>query len=154
MELTKRLSWRTNQDQFFQSFGCGQTHTIKYMGTCESCGRSVYSHGCAGERHCGDQVADSPDPRGIIPPQHCMNRYHAKEYGMTGRDVLTCAACADDGDRYRAIIAQSKSKGIWIALNVIGYLCAVCGKSGPEHAHYDSTDPRTHKFVCGEEITQ
>ena len=43
--LTKRLSWRTKNPQFFQSFGCGQTHIIRFAGNCESCGRSVYSHG-------------------------------------------------------------------------------------------------------------
>ena len=111
--VTKRLSWRTKKDQFFQSFGCGQTHVIRYMGNCESCGRSVYSHGCTGERLCGDQVEDSPDPRGIIPFQHSMNRYHAREYGMTGRDILTCACCAEDGERYRRIIAAAKTTGTW-----------------------------------------
>ena len=30
-----------------------------------------------------------------------------------------------------------------------GYSCAICGKMGPEHGHYDATDPSTHKFVCG-----
>ena len=113
---TKRLSWRTKQAQFFQSFGCGQTHTIKFMGTCESCGHSVYSHGCAGARPCGDTVTNSPDPRGIIPPQHCMNLYHASEYGMVGRDVVTCAACADDGNKYRSIMAAAKNTGLWKAV--------------------------------------
>jgi hypothetical protein len=30
--------------------------------------------------------------------------------------------------------------------------CKVCGKSGPEHGHYDVTDPSTHKYEvewCG-----
>jgi len=137
-----------------EPLGCGQTHGIVYVGACESCGRSVYSQGCIGKNNCGDSAKDSPDPRGVIPAEHCMNLYHASEYGLKGRDLMTCAACADDGDRYRAIIAQAKHSGIWIAPNVIGYLCATCGKSGPEHGHYDSTNPRTHKFVCGEEITQ
>jgi len=113
MELTKRLSWRTKQDQFFQSFGCGQTHLIEFVGTCESCGRSVYSHGCQGAKPCGDLITDSPDPRGAIPAEHCMNLYHAREYGMTGRDVLTCAACADDGGLYRATISKATSTGVW-----------------------------------------
>lgn len=30
------------------------------------------------------------------------------------------------------------------------YRCAVCGKSGPNHGHYDATNPNTHKFVSGE----
>lgn len=30
-----------------------------------------------------------------------------------------------------------------------GYSCAICGKMGPEHGHFDATDPSTHKFVCG-----
>ena len=114
--LTKRLSWRTKETQFYQSFGCGQTHAIKFMGKCECCGRSVYSHGCNGVWHCGDVVTDSPDPRGVIPGRHCMNLYHAKEYGMIGRDVVTCAACADDGDKYRTIIAAAKSTGTWRTL--------------------------------------
>jgi hypothetical protein len=113
MELTKRLSWRTKQDQFFQSFGCGQVHIIKFVGTCEACGRSVYSHGCLGPKLCGDKVEDSPDPRGIIPAEHCLNRYHAREYGMTGRDIVTCASCAEDSDKYRRIIAAAKSTGTW-----------------------------------------
>ena len=146
--LTKRLSWRTKQAQFFQSLGCGQVHVIHFMGACEACGRSVYSHSCAGQRLCDDRVEDSPDPRGIIPPGHCMNLYHASEYDMTGRDVMTCAACADDGDRYRAIMAKTKAAGIWLKPNVIGYLCAVCGKSGPE------CKGENHKFVCGEELTR
>ena len=151
--LTKRLSWRTKNPQFFQSFGCGQVHVIHFAGTCESCGRSVYSHGCQGAKPCGDLVTDSPDPRGIIPAEHCLNLYRASEYDLKGRDLITCAACADDGDRYRAIIAQAKYKGIWTRPEVIGYLCGICGKSGPEHGHYDATDPNTHKFICGEEVT-
>ena len=112
-QITKRLSWRTKADQFYQSGGCGQTHTIKFMGTCEGCGRSVYSHGCAGEKPCGDLVADSPDPRGAIPPAHCMNLYHAREHGMIGRDIVTCYDCAQDGDKYRGIMAAAKSTGTW-----------------------------------------
>ena len=111
--LTPRLSWRTKQDQFFQSQGCGQTHVIKFMGLCESCNRSVYSHGCAGAKPCGDQTQDSPNPRGIIPPQHCMNLYHAREYDLTGRDLTTCALCAEAGDTYHKIIANAKSSGTW-----------------------------------------
>jgi len=110
---TKRLSWRTKADQFFQSTGCGQTHVIKFMGICESCGRSVYSHVCEGTRPCGDVVTGSPDPRGIIPPQHCMNIYHANECDMTGRDVMSCYDCAQDGDRYRALVAWVKHEGTW-----------------------------------------
>lgn len=110
---TNRLSWRTKKDQSYQSFGCGQTHTIKFMGTCESCGRSVYSHGCAGDRPCGDKVEDTPDPRGVIPMPHCMNLYHAWESGMTGRDLMTCAACAEDGDKYRSIMNAAKTTGTW-----------------------------------------
>jgi hypothetical protein len=110
---TKRLNWRTKQNQFFQSFGCGQTHVIKFMGLCECCGRSVYSHGCDGLVPCGDVIQDSPDPRGIIPPRHCMNLYHASEYGLAGRDVMTCADCAENGDKYRSIIAAAKSTGTW-----------------------------------------
>ena len=30
------------------------------------------------------------------------------------------------------------------------YRCAVCGKLGPEHGHYNANDSTTHKFVCGE----
>jgi len=152
--LTRRLSWRTRKDQFYQSFGCGQTHGIVYIGACESCGRSVYSQGCIGANRCGDSAMDSPDPRGVIPAEHCMNLYRAQEYSLKGRDLVTCATCADDGDRYRAIIARAKSKGIWTAPNVTGYLCAICGKSGADHGRYDATNPNTHKFVCGEEITQ
>lgn len=112
-EVTKRLSWRTKSDQFYKSMGCGQVHVIRYMGTCESCVRSVYSHGCAGERLCGDVVEASSDPRGIIPPQHCMNRYHAKEYDMIGRDIVTCYDCAQTGDKYRSIMAAAKTTGTW-----------------------------------------
>ena len=113
--ITPRLSWRTKSDQFYQSSGCGQLHHVRFMGTCESCGRSVYSHGCAGERPCGDVVEASPDPRGIIPSQHCMNLYRAVEYGLSGRDVVTCYACAEDGNRYRATIAGAKERGTWTA---------------------------------------
>ena len=113
--ITKRLSWRTRKDQFFQSFGCGQTHVIRYMGTCESCGRSVYSHGCTGERPCGDLIEDSPDPRGIIPAQHCMNLYHASESGLTGRDLIACYDCAQEGNKYRALMAKTKATGTWKA---------------------------------------
>ena len=124
---TKRLSWRTKTDQFFQSFGCGQTHVIKFMGTCEGCGRSVYSHGCAGARPCGDVLEDSPDPRGVTPAEHCMNLYHAREYNLAGRDLLTCAACADDGDKYQAIIAAAKSAGTWKPLSVYAEVKAAGG---------------------------
>lgn len=110
------MNWRTKKLQTFQSMGCGQEHTVKYMGNCECCGRSVYSHGCNGLVPCGDVIQDSPDPRGVIPPQHCMNLYHAREYGMVGRDVITCAACADNGDRYRGIIAAAKFTGTWQAV--------------------------------------
>ncbi len=34
----------------------------------------------------------------------------------------------------------------------VTYTCAVCGKTGPEHGHYDATDPNTHKFVCGKPV--
>ena len=47
---------------------------------------------------------------------------------------MTCAVCADDGDRYLALMAQAKHKGTWTRPEVIGYLCGVCGKSGPEKA--------------------
>jgi hypothetical protein len=124
---TKRLSWRTKADQFFQSFGCGQTHVIKFMGTCEGCGRSVYSHECAGAHPCGDQIEDSPDHRGMIPAEHCMNLYHAREYNLTGRDLLTCAACADDGNKYRAIIATAKSSGTWQPLSLYAEVKAAGG---------------------------
>lgn len=30
-----------------------------------------------------------------------------------------------------------------------GYYCAICGKMGTKHGHYDDTNPSTHKFVCG-----
>lgn len=112
-----KLNWRTKQNQSFQSFGCGQTHVLKFMGTCESCGSSVYSHGCDGLVPCGDVVQDSPDPRGVIPAAHCMNLYHASEYGMIGRDIVTCAVCADNGEKYRAIIAAATSTGTWGAKN-------------------------------------
>ena len=108
-----RLSWRTKKDQSFQSMGCGQTHTIKYMGACESCGRSVYSHGCAGARPCHDTVNSDPDPRGAIPPEHCIYRYEAEEYDMKGRDIVVCYRCSENGDKYRAIIAAAKSNGTW-----------------------------------------
>ena len=39
-----------------------------------------------------------------------------------------------------------------IILEIVGYRCAVCEKTGPEHGHWDATDPQTHKFVCGEAI--
>lgn len=35
---------------------------------------------------------------------------------------------------------------------IIAYRCAECGKTGPDHGHYDVTDPATHKFKCGEPI--
>ena len=122
--LTKRLSWRTKGTQFYQSSGCGQVHNIEYMGTCEGCGRSVYSHGCAGDRPCGDVVTGSPDPRGIIPVEHCMNLFHAREYDMIGRDVVTCYDCAQDGDRYRSIIVAAKRTGTWTPVepNTNGYI--------------------------------
>ncbi len=107
------MNWRTKKNQSFQSAGCGQAHIVKFMGTCEGCGRNVYSHGCNGLVPCGDVIQDSPDPRGVIPPQHCMNLYHALDYGMVGRDAVTCYACAEDGDKYRAIIAAMKSTGYW-----------------------------------------
>ena len=109
-----KLSWRTTKDQSFQSFGCGQTHTIKFMGACESCGSNVYSHGCTGSNPCHDRVESDPDPRGIIPPEHCIYRYSADEYGMIGRDVVVCYRCSEDGDKYRAIIAKAKASCIWI----------------------------------------
>jgi hypothetical protein len=126
---TKRLSWRTKTDQFFKSPGCGQVHVIKYAGTCESCGRSVYSHGCSGAKHCGDKATDSPDPRGIIPSAHCLNLYHAREYGLKGRDVVTCYDCAQDGDKYRGIIAAAKSTGTWKPAEQCN-----CDGSGPHSA--------------------
>ena len=113
METTKRLSWRTKKDQFFQSFGCGQTHVIRYMGTCETCGRSVYSQGCNGANSCHDRIESDPDPRGIIPPEHCVNHYSADEYGMTGRDLVTCYRCSEDGDKYHSIINAAKTTGTW-----------------------------------------
>jgi hypothetical protein len=110
---TARLSWRTKAHQFYQSAGCGQIHVIEFMGLCEGCGRSVYSHGCIGARPCGDKVESSPDPRGIIPPQHCMNLYHAREYNKVGRDLVTCYDCADNGDKYRRIIDAANTTGTW-----------------------------------------
>ena len=66
-----------------------------------------------GARPCGDAVTDSPDPRGIIPPQHCMYLYHANEYDMAGRDIMTCYDCAQDGDRYRELMMHVKREGVW-----------------------------------------
>ena len=68
----------------------------------------------AGAQPCGDTVDASPDPRGIIPAEHCLNLYHASEYGLKGRDLITCATCADDGDKYRAIMAKAKASGTWV----------------------------------------
>lgn len=110
-----KLNWRTKKDQYFQSAGCSQQHVIRFAGTCECCGRMVYSHGCVGEKPCGDMVGDSPDPRGIIPAFHCLNVYRASEYEMRGRDAITCAHCADDGDKYRGLMAALKSSGTWSA---------------------------------------
>lgn len=114
--LTTRLSWRTRKDQFFQSFGCGQTHTIKFMGTCEVCGRSVYSHGCAGETPCHDRIESPPDPRGIIPVGHCFHFYEASEYDMQGRNLIVCYDCSQDGEKYRGIINAAKTTGTWKAV--------------------------------------
>lgn len=110
------MRFTTKKDQSFQSFGCGQTHVVRFMGNCETCGNSVYSHGCAGAKPCGDVVEDSPDPRGVIPAGHCMNLYHASEYGMTGRDVMTCANCAEDSDKYRATMNAAVDSGTWKAV--------------------------------------
>src|SRR5665213_128961 len=111
--VTKRLSWRTKQDQFYQSAGCGQAHVIRFMGTCEGCGRSVYSHGCVGEHPCQDRVQSPPDPRGIIPIEHCFYVYEAEEYRLAGRDVIACYDCSQDGEKYRRIIAAAKTTGTW-----------------------------------------
>lgn len=125
-KVFKRLSWRTKADQFYQSAGCGQTHVIKFTGNCESCGRSVYSHGCIGAKPCGDLTTDSPDPRGIIPAAHCLYLYHAREYDLVGRDLVTCYDCSQDGDRYRVIMAQAEASGVWKA-----YEQNNCDGSGP-----------------------
>lgn len=138
MELTKRLSWRTKADQFYQSAGCGQTHIIKFMGICEGCGHSVYSHGCAGSQPCGDVVECSPDPRGAIPPAHCMNLYRASEYGLTGRNIVTCYDCSQNGDKYRGIIAAAKSTGTWIdgikSLHIEGRRWFQCSAGNTYHS--------------------
>ena len=42
-----------------------------------------------------------------------MNLYHGKEYGKVGRNLLTCAHCADDGDKYRGIIKAAETTGTW-----------------------------------------
>lgn len=107
------FSWRTRKVQTFQSFGCGQTHEIIFVGNCESCGRSVYavnSPFCS----CDDKPQDDPDPRGAIPPTHCVDRKHAKEHGYIGRTLVACAACMEIGDKYRALLAAAKSNGTWI----------------------------------------
>ena len=52
MELTKRLAWRTKKDQFFQSAGCGQTHTMNFIKALflRVAGRSCPSHRLRAER--------------------------------------------------------------------------------------------------------
>ena len=32
---------------------------------------------------------------------------------MTGRDLVTCASCADDGDKYRSIMTAAKTTETW-----------------------------------------
>lgn len=142
--ITTRLSWRTKADQFYQSAGCGQTHIIKFMGTCEGCGRSVYSHGCAGSQPCGDVMEGSPDPRGAIPPAHCMNLYHASEYGLTGRDIVTCYDCSQNGDKYRGIIAAAESTGTWALPGVYAEIKAA-GGGGLELKTAELYSPK-HKY--------
>ena len=90
-------------------------HRINYAGACETCGRSVYSTGCIGEgsRNCGDTHDGSEDPRGIIPENHARHLQHAFENDCTGRDLVQCCACANEGDKYRAIVAAALSSGTW-----------------------------------------
>jgi len=54
-----------------------------------------------------------PTPKGFYTDNKEWNLYRAREYDLKGRDLVTCAVCADDGDRYRALMAQAKHKGTW-----------------------------------------
>ncbi len=61
---------------------------------------------------------------------------------------------------YTIVRSISRSGMAWtisiLELNqqVTSYLCATCGKAGPEHGHYDISDDRTHLFKCGKEIIE
>ncbi len=79
----------------------GEQHQAVYMGKCIICGRNVYG---ATDWHndtqaYGEHVYD-PDPRGTIDYLHSAKTLEAWEYGKIGRDVLMCAADADDSDKY------------------------------------------------------
>lgn len=70
------------------------------------------------------------------------------------------AASIGRTNKQRTAEAECAAKQLEILANhleadaprVIGYRCATCHKTGPEHGHYDATDPNTHKFTCGEPI--
>lgn len=107
------MRFNVKRDQDFQSMGCGKMHAAHFMGTCETCGRNVYSESCKGEPSCGDQRGDAPDPRGIFGERHSYAPLSAKEHGNMGRDLILCFACANDGDKYRAAINAATSTGTW-----------------------------------------
>jgi hypothetical protein len=56
-----------------------------------------------------------------------MNLYHASEYGLTGRDIVTCYDCSQDGNKYRRIIAAAKSTGTWALPGVYAEIKAAGG---------------------------
>ncbi len=103
----------TKKSQEFQSLGCGQTHKTHYMGTCEACGSTVFSESCEGAKSCGDSWGDAPDPRGIFGEKHSYAPIRAREQGYSGRDIVLCFDCANDGDKYRAVTESAKSTGSW-----------------------------------------
>ena len=84
-------------------------------------------------------VAQTPDTHVAISPGPTLDECKAAcPYGWIIYNNGT-----DEYPTYRARRAKE---------TCIGYLCAVCGKTGPEHGHYDAHDPTTHKIVCGEPI--
>lgn len=62
--------------------------------------------------------------------------------------------CAKLGWTGEMIGGHSKDGMVWVFVADLSPRIILpnssCGKSGPNHGHYDATDPNTHKFVSGE----
>lgn len=105
----------------FQSAGCGNRHLVVRKGRCYACNRHVFSHECQGDytKPCGDLATDSPDERGYIPEQNCYRNLKASEHGYKGRDIVACAACANDGAHYRLMISRAIATKQWIPVDEV-----------------------------------
>lgn len=101
-----RPRWNVETPQNARDFG-GEDRTIVYRGRCVLCNSRCY----------GYKDEPCPDPRGLIPMEHCADEFEARAFDMVGPDVMACWGCkSNDGEKYRKALALARRQ--WHARTV------------------------------------